>query len=52
MTPEFHVFDVLQRHGVPFVVVGGHAVNFHGFIRATEDTTCYGSGRPSPRRAC
>ena len=38
MTPEFHVFDVLQRHGVPFVVVGGHAVNFHGFIRATEAT--------------
>jgi hypothetical protein len=38
MTPEFRVFDVLERHGVPFVVVGGHAVNFHGFIRATEAT--------------
>jgi hypothetical protein len=38
MTPDFHVFDVLTRHGVPFVVVGGHAVNFHGFIRATEVT--------------
>lgn len=38
MTPEFRLFDVLTRHGVPFVVVGGHAVNFHGFIRATEDT--------------
>jgi hypothetical protein len=38
MTPEFRLFDVLVRHGVPFVVVGGHAVNFHGFIRATEDT--------------
>ena len=38
MTPEFHLLDVLTRHGVPFVVVGGHAVNFHGFIRATEDT--------------
>jgi hypothetical protein len=38
MTPEFHLFDVLTRHGVPFVVVGGHAVNFHGFVRATEDT--------------
>lgn len=37
-TPEFHVFDVLGRHGLPFVVVGGHAVNFHGFIRATEAT--------------
>jgi hypothetical protein len=38
MTPDFEVFDVLSRHGVPYVVVGGHAVNFHGFIRATEDT--------------
>lgn len=38
MTPEFHLFDVLTRHAVPFVVMGGHAVNFHGFVRATEDT--------------
>ena len=38
MTPDFRLFDVLLRHGVPFVVVGGHAVNFHGFVRATEDT--------------
>jgi hypothetical protein len=38
MTPDFHLLEVLSRHGVPFVVVGGHAVNFHGFIRATEDT--------------
>lgn len=38
MTPEFQLFDVLTRHGVPFVVMGGHAVNFHGFVRATEDT--------------
>jgi hypothetical protein len=38
MLPEFRLFDVRARHGVPFVVVGGHAVNFHGFIRATEDT--------------
>jgi len=38
MTPEFRVFEVLRRHHVPFVVVGGHAVTFHGFIRATEDT--------------
>lgn len=38
MTPEFRLLDVLTRHGVPFVVVGGHAVSFHGFIRGTEDT--------------
>ena len=27
----------LARNGVPFFVIGGHAVNFHGYIRATED---------------
>lgn len=27
----------LVRHGVPFFVIGGHAVNFHGYVRATED---------------
>jgi hypothetical protein len=31
------VFGVLTRHGVPFVVIGGHAVNYHGYVRATED---------------
>ena len=31
------VFDVLTRYGLPFVVIGGHAVNYHGYIRATED---------------
>lgn len=31
------VFQILQRHGVPFVVIGGHAVIVHGFVRATED---------------
>lgn len=27
----------LLRHGVPFVVIGGHAVNVHGYQRVTED---------------
>jgi len=31
------IFDVLARHGVPFVIVGGHAVSVHGHIRTTED---------------
>lgn len=31
------VFQVLHRHGVSFVVIGGHAVSAHGYIRATED---------------
>jgi len=38
MPPELELVDVLRRHGVPFVVVGGHAVNVHGYRRATEDT--------------
>ena len=38
MTPDFVLFEVLSRHGVPYVVVGGHAVNVHGYVRATEDT--------------
>jgi hypothetical protein len=34
----FHLLDVLSRHNVPFVIIGGHAVTYHGFVRATEDT--------------
>lgn len=30
-------FQLLARAGVPFVIIGGHAVNFHGHVRATED---------------
>jgi hypothetical protein len=37
MAPDFHLFEVMRRHGVPFVIVGGHAVNYHGYRRATED---------------
>jgi hypothetical protein len=38
MAPDFRVFEFLARHGVPFLVIGGHAVSFHGYVRATEDT--------------
>jgi hypothetical protein len=38
MPPDLQLFDILRRHGVAFVAVGGHAVNAHGFRRATEDT--------------
>ena len=31
------IFAALVRHAVPFIVVGGHAVNFHGHPRGTED---------------
>jgi hypothetical protein len=31
------LLDVLIRCNVPFVLIGGHAVNYHGYIRTTED---------------
>jgi hypothetical protein len=37
MSNEQQFFDLLNRHGVPFVVVGGHAVIMHGYRRSTED---------------
>jgi hypothetical protein len=38
MPDEFAIFETLRRHGVPFVIIGGHAVNLHGFVRSTEDS--------------
>lgn len=37
MPPDFEILQSLRRHGISFVIVGGHAVNFHGYRRATED---------------
>lgn len=37
MGAEIGIFEVLARHGVPFVIVGGHAVYVHGHQRQTED---------------
>ena len=37
MAAEVLIFDTLRRHKVPFVVIGGYAVNFHGYVRTTED---------------
>jgi hypothetical protein len=37
MPDDLELFDLLRRHGVDFVIVGGHAVNVHGYRRATED---------------
>ena len=31
------LFNRLAEAGVPFVIIGGHAVNFHGYVRTTED---------------
>jgi hypothetical protein len=37
MSDQEELFGLLGRNRVPFVVIGGHAVNFHGYQRATED---------------
>ena len=36
-TPRAGLFEILADCRVPFVVIGGHAVNYHGHVRATED---------------
>lgn len=33
----FRLIEALAKHNVPFVIIGGHAVSFHGYVRATED---------------
>ncbi len=33
----FDFADYLHERGVAVVIIGGHAVNFHGFVRTTED---------------
>jgi hypothetical protein len=37
MPPDFILLSILRRRGVPHVIIGGHAVNFHGYLRSTED---------------
>lgn len=34
---HFKLLKILTDHAVPIVVIGGHAVTFHGHIRDTED---------------
>jgi hypothetical protein len=38
MADDLQILAALNRYGVRFVVIGGHAVNFHGYSRITEDT--------------
>lgn len=37
LPPQAELLRLLLRHRVPFVLIGGHAVNFHGHQRNTED---------------
>src|SRR6266496_1139381 len=34
---EERIFGTLKKHGVPFIIVGGHAVQRHGYLRTTAD---------------
>ena len=37
-TPNLHrLLEALQKNGVNYILVGGHAVRLYGFNRATED---------------
>lgn len=51
VTSDLAIFDVLRRHRVPFVVVGGHAVFLHGYQRATEDADAVWDRTPESETA-
>ena len=34
------IFDIFCRSGIPFLVIGGHAVNVYHVHRATQDVDC------------
>jgi predicted nucleotidyltransferase len=34
---DLNLLEALQRHGVPFVIIGGHATRFHGVEREVDD---------------
>ena len=40
------IFRALDREGVEFLVIGGVAVGFHGFVRATKDVDIVPSPEP------
>ena len=46
-----NVFQLLARAGVPLVIIGGHAVNFHGHVRATEDADLIFERSPASEEA-
>lgn len=50
LPPDWREFiELLNSHGVEYVVVGGHAVGFHGFPRYTGDIDFF--VRPGPENA-
>jgi hypothetical protein len=48
LTKDFKEFlRCLNAHGVEFLVIGGHAVAFHGYPRATSDLDIWVAVNPS-----
>jgi hypothetical protein len=44
------IFEALDREGVEYLVIGGVAVGFHGFVRATKDVDIVPCrSEPTPR---
>ena len=47
-TPDFLEFlRVLNRHGARYLVIGGYAVAFHGYPRATKDLDLWLEAAPA-----
>ncbi len=50
VSPDIHDFiGLLEKHGVRYLLVGGHAVFFHGYPRLTADVDF--AYEPSPKNA-
>jgi len=51
MPTDFTIFELLRKHNVPFLIVGGHAVNFYGYPRATDDVDVVWLRSPETERS-
>ncbi len=51
VTDPLEIFELLTRARVPFVIIGGHAVNFHGYVRTTEDADIVFERTPASEKA-
>lgn len=43
------LIEAFEKHGVQYVLVGGHAVNYYGYVRSTQDVDFL--VMPSPENA-
>jgi len=45
------LFRILNKRNVDYVIVGGYAVAFHGYVRATKTLMCSSGTHPEYRSA-